>query len=173
MRHRKPWIGLADAAVPTGTSVPLSRNSGTLFLLNRSLRGLPDDVRSITPHATQVAATTSKSFASVTLGGHHLKNPRGCAGAECLESICWIIRHPLGSKWRSPFFYPFNDPGVVLLRFGKSRFHQVLRGYYSPPGLLSHADSAENLGLHELFEFVPVGVWRKRYLTNVDLLRHL
>ncbi len=38
-RHRKTSVDLADAAVPTGTSVPLSRNSGTLFLLSRRLLG--------------------------------------------------------------------------------------------------------------------------------------
>ena len=33
MKHRKTWVDLTDATVPTGTSVPLSRNSSTLFLL--------------------------------------------------------------------------------------------------------------------------------------------
>ena len=30
-KHRKASVDLADATVPTGTSLPLSRNSGALF----------------------------------------------------------------------------------------------------------------------------------------------
>ena len=30
-RHRKVWVDLADATVPTGTSRPLSRNAWPLF----------------------------------------------------------------------------------------------------------------------------------------------
>ncbi len=37
MRHRKAWVDLADAAVPTGTSLPLSRNPWRLFVLSRRL----------------------------------------------------------------------------------------------------------------------------------------
>ena len=43
MRHRKTWIDPADAAAPTGTSVPRSRNSSTLLLLSRRLFGRPDE----------------------------------------------------------------------------------------------------------------------------------
>ena len=53
MKTRKAWIDLADALVPTGTSLLLSRNCSRLFLISCRLLAGPDEVRSITPHAMQ------------------------------------------------------------------------------------------------------------------------
>ncbi len=72
MRHRKASVDLADAAVPTRTSLALSRNCWRLFLLSRRLLARPDEVRSIAPHAVEGESGPSRRWRGVSRSNRRL-----------------------------------------------------------------------------------------------------
>ena len=53
VKHRKAWVDLADATVPTGTLFPLARNPYKSLLLSGRRRSRPDEICFVAPHAVQ------------------------------------------------------------------------------------------------------------------------